>query len=200
MKRIVILLSLVLATATFAAADSFVLEYGSGVVHSGDVGPSYSFFLYNNRAFISVPASLDFSAGGGLRNCSPCDPRQNMILLNNSGRLGDIVGSIRFDAVSFVSSLAPDGILTVVYTAKADILLHLCATFDCDKFTDTFVWDKGKPWRVTAHFEPFPESSLYPYQFLEATFEVAAVPEPSSILLLGSGAAILIRKVRKARA
>lgn len=198
MKRIVILLSLVLATATFAAADTFVLEYGSGVVHSGDVGPSYSFFFRNNRASISVPASLDFPPGGGLRNCLPCDPRQNMILLNNLGQLGDIQGLIRFDAVSFVSSLAPDGVLTVIYTAKADILLHLCATFDCDKFTDTFVWDKGKPWRVTAHFEP---DTFAPgrYDFLEATFAPTAVPEPSSMLLLGSGAAILIRRVRKAR-
>jgi len=105
-------------------------------------------------------------------------------------------GLIEFSAVSFISSLAPNGMLTVTYIAEANIHIDLCIDPSCNNISAQLVWDPNKLWHVTAHFGPdrnFPGG----FDFLNASF--AVVPEPSSMVLVGSGIMVLIRKVRKAK-
>ena len=107
-------------------------------------------------------------------------------------------GAIRFNAVSFVSSLAPNGMLTVIYKANAKLAFLLCNDQTCGNTSALLLWPSQKLWLVTAQFVPN-ANAPGTYDFSQASFEGPIVPEPSSILPVGSGILVLIGKVLKTR-
>jgi predicted small secreted protein len=199
MKRIAIVLTMLLACVSFSAANTITLT--SGV---GDLSPAgYSFFLSNHSLGFFTGSPSDFPFTAGLQNCEPCDPRGLIPLLsdgglsvNSAGQIYD--GLIDFRAVSFVSSLAANGMLTVTYKASANLDFLLCTDTTCDTNTALLVWEPRELWLVTAVFAPDPYVSGA-YDFVHASFQAPVVPEPSSMLLVGSGIMVLIGKVRNTR-
>jgi hypothetical protein len=204
MKRIGAVLVVLLGSVSFSAADSLTLNYGEGTMFGFATFPSYQFLFLGPNAAIVVetgPFGLlgDWPDAPGLQNCVSCDPlNQGSILLYDSGN----TGLMEFDAVSFVSSLAPSGDLTVIYTATARMFFETDKYGSlCDPGADScpgpnLAWDQNIRWLVTAQYAP-DSSSPGSWNFLNATFTPAPTPEPSSILLMGSGMVILITKFRR---
>jgi hypothetical protein len=207
MKRIAIVLSMLLACVSFSAANTITLTSGfgemSGTIASFNPPPSYSFFLSGSGVGFATGSPSDFPFTSGLQNCAPCDPRGLVPILadsgigeNSAGQFYD--GLIEFSAVSFVSSLAPNGMLTVTYKAFANLDFALCTDQSCATTSALLVWDSKKLWLVTAQFAPHPNAPGA-YDFLNASFQAPIVPEPSSMLLVGSGIMVLIGKIRRSR-
>lgn len=207
MKRIAALLAFLLSTVCFSAANSvntLTLDIGEGKMVGFATSPSYRFLFGGPKAAILVqtgPSGLlgDWPDAPGLQNCFSCDPfNQSSILFYDSGN----TGSMEFDAVSFVSSLAPSGHLTVVYTATArmffetDINGSLCNPGADSCPGPNLAWNQNIRWLVTAQYAP-DSSNPGNWSFLDATFTPAPTPEPSSMLLMGSGMVILIAKFRR---
>jgi hypothetical protein len=203
MKRIAALLVFLLSGVCFSAANTMTLDNGEGKMFGFATFPSYQFLLFGPQAAILIqtgPSGLngDWPDAQGLQNCLSCDPRlSRLTILQDSG----LTGSIQFDAVSFVSSLAPNGDLTVTYTATArmffetDLQGSLCNEPDyCPG--PKLVWNQHVRWLVTAQFAP-DSSNPGNWSFVDATFTPAPTPEPSSMLLMGSGMVILIAKFRR---
>ena len=120
MKRIAALLLVLLGSVSFSAANTITLDSGEGKMFGFATFPSYQFIFTAPHAYIEVetgPFGLlgDWPDAPGLQNCLPCDPRANLTLLYDSGN----TGLMQFDAISFVSSLALNGDLKVIYTATA---------------------------------------------------------------------------------
>ena len=168
--------------------------------------PAGKFIFTAPHAYIEVetgPFGLlgDWPDAPGLQNCLPCDPRANLTLLYDSGN----TGLMQFDAISFVSSLAPNGDLKVIYTATAQMFFETDQYGNlCDPGADSclgpnLVWNRNIHWLVTAQFAP-DSSNPGNWSFLDATFTPAPTPEPSSILLVGSGIVILIMTFRRKQA
>jgi hypothetical protein len=182
------LLAILLSVSAFSNADTIKLTAGSGTIYPQFVAPGYVLQFSGSGYSISIPGALD-DFGGGLVNCSPCDqfPPLGALFLASGGILasGDpyLTGSIEFDAVSFVSSLGPNGVVTVRYTATASLQLFLIdATTDLP-IAGPFVWGSPNPWLITAKFTP----SGPTYEFAGAT--LLSTPEPSTILSLVTGLA-----------
>lgn len=203
MKKIAALLIVVLSSVCFSVADSLTLDQGTGQMFGFATFPSYQFLFGNRRTSILVqtgPSGLlgDWPDAPGLQNCLSCDPLvSGLTILEDIG----VAGSMQFDAVSFVSSLAPNGDLTVIYTATARMFFlttpqgTLCNTGgSC--LGPNLVWNQNIRWLVTAQFAP-DSSNPGKWSFLDATFTPAPTPEPSSMLLMGSGMVILIAKCRR---
>lgn len=122
MKRTPILLSVLLALAAFSLADTINLTSGSGRISPFGVLPGYTFHFAGSGYDISIPGALD-EFGGWLVNCRPpCDPftLTTFPLFQASGDFltsgnPHLSGAVNFYPVSFVSSLAPSGILTIRY-------------------------------------------------------------------------------------
>jgi len=205
MKRIAALLAVLLSTVCFSAANSvntLTLDIGEGKMVGFATFPSYRFLFGGPKAAILVqtgPSGLlgDWPDAPGLQNCFSCDPlNQSSILFYDSG----IAGLMEFDAVSFVSSLAANGDLSVIYTATArmffrtDLQGSLCHQEDC--LGPTLAWNQNIRWLVTAQYAP-DSSNPGNWRFLDATFTPAPTPEPSSMFLMGSGMVILIAKFRR---
>jgi hypothetical protein len=197
MKRIAALLVVLLGSVCFSAANTLTLNDGEGKMFA----TSYQFFFFGPHADILVqtgPSGLlgDWPDAPGLQNCLSCDPRGRLIILEDSGNSF----SMQFNAVSFVSSLAPNHDLTVIYTATAQMFFEtdlqgsVCNGDSCRG--PNLVWNKNIRWLVTAQFAP-DSSNPGKWSFIDATFTPAPTPEPSSLLLMGSGMVILIRKFRR---
>lgn len=188
---------MMLLCVAFSAADSVTITKGVGtLVGAGFPGATYSFGFTGSGLGISVPNPLsDFDGGGGLPLCNPCDPRTtNIDLLHTAGILflgGSrwVQGTMDFGPVSFVSSLGPHGLLTVKYRATASIDLQGCVgsdPFDCVPAGPNFVSNPNQLWYVRATFTPFDGQ----YVFQKAVFStspIPAVPEPTTLLMLGTG-------------
>ena len=205
MKRISALLVFLLSSVCFSAANTIqTLDNGEGKMFGFATFPSYQFLLFGPQAAILVqtgPSGLlgDWPDAPGLQNCFSCDPlNQSSILFYDSGN----TGLMEFDAVSFVSSLAPNGDLTVIYTATArmffrtDIYGSLCNPGADSCPGPTLAWNQHIRWLVTAQYAP-DSSNPGAWNFVDATFAPAPTPEPSSMLLMGSGMVILIAKFRR---
>ncbi len=205
MKRIPVLLVLLLALPVFSRADTINLTSGFGQIYPYHEIPGFSFVLRGGRYSIVIPNALD-DFGGSLVICFPClNPAVDGPLFDASGILGGsgdnpIEGVIQFDAVSFVSSIGPGGVLTVKYRASAfiDLFRHPEAPNPTE-----FVW--GQPnqlWYVTARFVP--DSSGFPglYDFAGASLSStpkSPVPEPASLILVGTGVWPIVLALRKRR-
>jgi hypothetical protein len=190
MKRTLILLSTLLALGAFAHADSIPLTSGSGILTPS----GFAFQFHGGGYNLSIPGSLD-ETGGGLVQCSPpCDPLTLGLNLSPLFTVsapafvlvdGDpfLSGAFTFTGVSFVSSLAPGGNLTIRYTTSLFVDLALYDKTTLLPVAD-FVWGSNEPWIVTAHFV---NASGLPglYTFEGATF--TPVPEPETVVLLGTG-------------
>ena len=200
MRRTSILLGVLLAMAAFSHADTINLTSGSGNIYPVYAG--FNFRLYGGGYGLLIPYALDVY-NGDLVNCIPCDPTQLSVLFGDSGQFAYgaqyngaqyLEGSIQFDAVSFVSSLAPNGILTVTYTATASISLFLVNSKTLQR-VGPFVWgDPNQLWYITAQFKP--DVGLPVYEFLGATLSTSVAPEPATIVLLGTGILPLLFGVR----
>ena len=203
MKRSATLLGVLLAMAAFSHADAINLTSGSGNIYPTMSG--FNFHLYGGGYDIFIPYALDVY-NGDLVSCIPCDPTQLHVLFGDAGPFaygehynGEqyLDGSIVFNAVSFVSSLAPSGILTVTYTATASISLLLVNNVTSQQI-GPFVW--GNPnqlWYITAQFKP--DIGLPVYEFLGATLSTSIAPEPATIMLFGTGILPLLLGVRVRR-
>jgi hypothetical protein len=145
-----------------------------------------------------VPNPLDdFDGGRGLVDCNPCDPRTTNIEILHSGGATILQGNrfsegvIEFGLpVSFVSSLASNGVLTVNYRVSAEISLVLCigsSGFACVPTGPTFISNPQQLWYVHAVFTPYNGQ----YVFQNAVFSTSPVPEPSTVFRVGSGLAVL---------
>jgi hypothetical protein len=196
MKNITIVASMILACAAFSSADSITITKGYGtLVGTGFPGAQYSFSFSGSGGGVSVPGPLDgFDGGRGLVQCNPCDPRTTDIEILHTGGAtnlppGDrfVNGVIEFGLpVSFVSSLAPNGVLKVDYRVTADISLFRCigsSLFDCVFLEPFFISNPNQLWYVRAFFTPYNDQ----YVFQNAVFSTSPVPEPSTLLLLGTG-------------
>ena len=200
MKRTSVLLSVLLALAAFSHADTINLTSGSGKIYPFLVLPGYTFHFAGSGYDISIPGAQD-EYGGWLVNCRPCDPF-TLVTFPLFQASGDFLtsgnphlsGAINFYPVSFVSSLAPSGILTIRYTARLVQVLFLV-----DSLTDTqigpFVWaNPNQPlWNVTAQYAPDGFPGIY--RFAGAT--LTSVPEPATIMLLGTGILPILVGVRR---
>jgi hypothetical protein len=193
MKRISIFLGVLLAMAAFSHADTINLTSGSGNIYPGF--PGFTFRFYGGGYGLYIPQALD--QFNGLVNCHPCDPTQEDSLFGAAGQFTNgqqyLIGQFHFDAVSFVSSLAPSGILTVTYTATASLYLFLVDSSFHE--IGPFVWgDPNQPWYVTAQFKP--DIGLPVYELLGATLSTSIAPEPATIMLFGTGILPLLFGVR----
>jgi hypothetical protein len=135
MKRIVIVLSMLLACVSFSAADTITVNDGRGAM-SGFFSPfaTYNFVFVGGRDGIGIDGIFaDYPYVPGLQQCTGCDPRKNLgTILEDSGMGTDhfgrlFAGLFDLEAVSFVSSLAPNGMLTVIYTATARMTFTFCS-------------------------------------------------------------------------
>jgi hypothetical protein len=194
MRTFAILASLVVFCSAFSTADSITITRGHGVLDNSGAAATYHFGFSGSGKGISVPFPQDDWEGQRslVFDCNPCDPRTTAIdLLTNGGdvHLHDNVftsGFMDYHAVSFVSSLVPNGILTVDYRATADLLFFRCSGAGgfCDhQIGPTFVSDPSQLWFVRASFTPFDGQ----YVFQKAAFSTSPIPEPSPFLLMGSG-------------
>lgn len=174
MKRTSIHLSVLLALAAFSHADSINLTSGSGKLYPNFVPPGFTLEFHGGGYDLFIPQAVgDFS--GGLVNCIPCslDQISSPLFIASGGMLtsGDpyLTGLIYFNAVSFVSSLAPSGVLTVKYTATPFIYLTLIDATTGMPTAGQFVWgNPNQPWTITARFVPV-NSPDFPgiYRFTE---------------------------------
>ena len=201
MKRIPILIIMLLALAMFSRADTIKLTSGSGTVYPLFVIPGFTFVFHGGGYGIFIPSAAD-DYFGGLVNCTPCNnPTQlGNLFIATSNFTSTVSGLISFDAVSFVSSISPKGILTVEYRASADI--DLFRNPESPNPTE-FVW--GNPnqlWYVTAQFVP--DSSGIPgfYDFTGARLSsspITPLPEPATLILVGTGVWPIILGLRRRR-
>src|SRR6266576_4135909 len=206
MKRTPILLAVLLALAAYSRADTINITSGSGKIYPFMVLPGYTFQFNGSGYSISIPQALD-DFGGDLVTCyGGCDhiPSTNFPLFLASGGILAIddptgnrylTGAIEFDAVSFVSSLAPNGILTVQYIATLNIHLFL-VDLVADTQIGPFVWSNpNQPWFITARFAPDISGIPGLIQFEGAT--LTSVPEPATITLLGTGMLPILLRARR---
>ena len=85
--------------------------------------------------------------------------------------------------------------LTVTYSSTATMIFTFCSSPD-DCTGNHLLWNTNRLWLVTAHFVP-DSNAPGSWDFLNATFTPAQTPEPSSMLLVGSGIMAVIAKFRK---
>ena len=197
MKRTLILLSMLLALAAFSRANSIPLTSGSGTLYPfpPDSSGGFIFQFHGSGYNFSIPGGLD-EAGGVLVLCTPpCEPLAFVppfpFLFTASSPLvlvpGDpfLSGVITFNAVSFVSSIAPSGNLTINYTATLFLQLFLLDAATNLPVAGPFVWGSNEPWIVKAHYAPDGSGIPGLYKFEGATF--TPVPEPPALTLLATG-------------
>jgi hypothetical protein len=204
MKKIALLFFLLFLITSIASADSIPIYYGFGTLYAGTTTttPYYTFtFIAGNYVVTAGPDALDdLTLSPGLQHCTPCDPRQNGTLLYDVGitQHGNQIlqGRISFDSISYTWKLSPGGVLRVNYLALPFISLAWCNDFNCSPATHTFDFSRTKKWDVTAYFTP---DAAGGWDFNHASFFGVATPEPSSILLFGTGLGLVLSRVRKAR-
>jgi len=203
LKKLTLLVSMILACVAFSAANSITITQGYGTLSGAGLQSAlYAFNFNGHGAGIAVPGVLgDFGIGGGLPDCNPCNPlTTNIELLRDFGQTilqGNrfVIGGLVFEPVSFSSSLAPNGILTVAYRATSDVSLQVCIgdPSQCIPSGPTFVSNPNQLWYVHATFTPFDGQ----YVFQKAIFSTSPVPEPGTLLLLGTGLVGIMGAARK---
>lgn len=201
------LLFFVALTASTAHADPIVVNSGSLTVQSSISGPSYN-FAGNN--FTATALSGD-PGNPGPATCIPCTTGQSFpgsalfvgsslgagtVTINGSTFNVFITGQFQFSASSVIVPVTAPDISLVTLTTPFSFAGTMIGCVETHLLCQTQVFTtqligNGIATIQLNHFLDGLGNSLFTFRNVTYSFESAAVPEPTSILLAISGLAAL---------
>ena len=202
------LLFFVALTASTAQADPIVVNSGSLTVQSVFSGPAYG-FAGNN--FTATASGGDPGNPGPASSCFPCTTGQSIsgsslfvgtslgigtVTINGSNFNVFINGQFQFSASSLIVPVTAPDISIVTLTTPFSFAGTMIGCVETQLLCQTQVFTtqligNGIATIQLDHFLDGLGNSLFTFRNLTYSFESAAVPEPTSILLVISGLAAL---------